>query len=182
MVSLSLTAVPIFVVQLVLGKPRLLLVIAFYLSLYGLKFQSFVRMFSASHLEAHRLRATFRRNTRRSLAATWNSSWGICMGTLRNWVARPMCVSTTESTAGPTILAATAATIEPAGSISCGISRTTSGRSWGSRPTPTLKRGAMKRTENACYGEWRTTMLTSQLSLFTTGELGSCSSWFLFSA
>ena len=54
MVSLTLTAVPIFVTQLVLGKPRLLLVIAFYLSLYGLKFQRFVRMFSASHLEAHR--------------------------------------------------------------------------------------------------------------------------------
>jgi fatty acid desaturase len=54
MVSLSLTAVPILVVQLVLGKPRLLLVIAFYLALYGLKFQRFVRMFSASHLEAHR--------------------------------------------------------------------------------------------------------------------------------
>ena len=33
MVSLTLTAVPIFVIQLVLGKPRLLLAIAFYLSL-----------------------------------------------------------------------------------------------------------------------------------------------------
>jgi fatty acid desaturase len=54
MLSLSLTAVPIFVMQLVLGKPRLLLAIAFFLSLYGLKFQRFVRMFSASHLEAHR--------------------------------------------------------------------------------------------------------------------------------
>jgi fatty acid desaturase len=54
MVSLSLTALPIFVIQLVLGKPRLLLVIAFYLSLYGFKFQRFVRMFSAKHLEAHR--------------------------------------------------------------------------------------------------------------------------------
>jgi len=54
MVSLSFTAVPIFAIQLVLGKPRLLLVIAFYLALYGLKFQRFVRMFSASHLEAHR--------------------------------------------------------------------------------------------------------------------------------
>jgi fatty acid desaturase len=54
MVSLSLTAVPIFVMQLVLGKPRLLLAIAFYLSLSGLKFQRFVRMFSAKHLEAHR--------------------------------------------------------------------------------------------------------------------------------
>jgi fatty acid desaturase len=59
MVSLSLTAVPIFVIQLVLGKPRLLLVIAFYLSLYGLKFQRFVRMFSASHLEAHRREGYF---------------------------------------------------------------------------------------------------------------------------
>jgi fatty acid desaturase len=54
MVSLTLTVVPIFVIQLVLGKPRLLLVIAFYLALYGLKFQRFIRMFSASHLEAHR--------------------------------------------------------------------------------------------------------------------------------
>jgi fatty acid desaturase len=59
MVSLSLTTVPIFVIQLVLGKPRLLLAIAFYLSLYGLKFQRFVRMFSASHLEAHRRQGYF---------------------------------------------------------------------------------------------------------------------------
>jgi fatty acid desaturase len=59
MVSLSLTAVPIFAIQLVLGKPRLLLAIAFYLSLYGLKFQRFVRMFSASHLEAHRRHGFF---------------------------------------------------------------------------------------------------------------------------
>jgi fatty acid desaturase len=54
MVSLTLTVVPIFVAQLALGKPRLLLVIAFYLALYGIKFQRFIRMFSASHLEAHR--------------------------------------------------------------------------------------------------------------------------------
>jgi fatty acid desaturase len=59
MVSLTLTAVPIFVAQLVLGKPRLLLVIAFYLALYGIKFQRFVRMFSASHLEAHRPQGYF---------------------------------------------------------------------------------------------------------------------------
>jgi Fatty acid desaturase len=59
MVSLTLTAVPIFAVQLILGKPRLLLVIAFYLSLYGVKFQRFVRMFSASHLEAHRPQGYF---------------------------------------------------------------------------------------------------------------------------
>jgi fatty acid desaturase len=59
MVSLTLTAVPILVIQLVLGKPRLLLVIAFYLALYGLKFQRFIRMFSASHLEAHRRQGYF---------------------------------------------------------------------------------------------------------------------------
>lgn len=59
MISLTVTVVPIFVVQLVLGKPRLLLVAAFYLSLYGLKFQRFIRMFSASHLEAHRRHGYF---------------------------------------------------------------------------------------------------------------------------
>src|ERR1700745_815238 len=59
MVSLSLTAVPIFVIQLLAGKSRLLLAIAFNLSLYGLKFQRFVRMFSASHLEAHRRQGYF---------------------------------------------------------------------------------------------------------------------------
>ena len=59
MVSLSLTAIPIFLIQLALGKPRLLLAIAFYLSLYGLGFQRFVRMFSAKHLEAHRRQGYF---------------------------------------------------------------------------------------------------------------------------
>jgi fatty acid desaturase len=59
MVSLSLTAVPIFVIQLLLGKPRPLLVIAFYLSLCGPKFQRSVRMFSAKHLEAHRPQGYF---------------------------------------------------------------------------------------------------------------------------
>jgi len=59
MVSLTLTVVPILVTQLVLGKPRLLLVIAFYLALYGVKFERFVRMFSASHVEAHRRHGFF---------------------------------------------------------------------------------------------------------------------------
>lgn len=54
MVSLTLTVVPIFAIQLFLGKPRLWLVGAFYLSLCGLKFQRSVRMFSSKHLEAHR--------------------------------------------------------------------------------------------------------------------------------
>ena len=52
MVSLTLTAVPIFAIQLALGNPRFLLVMAFYLSLYGLKARRSVRMFSAKHLEA----------------------------------------------------------------------------------------------------------------------------------
>jgi fatty acid desaturase len=59
MLSLTLTVVPIFAAQLILGKPRLYLVIAFYLSLYGLKFQRFIRMFSCSHLEAHRRHGFF---------------------------------------------------------------------------------------------------------------------------
>src|SRR5262249_48709596 len=59
MVSLTLTIVPIFVAQVVLGKPRLLFVLVFYLALYGLKFHRFVRMFSASHVEAHRSQGYF---------------------------------------------------------------------------------------------------------------------------
>jgi len=59
MLSVTITAVPIFLAQLVLGKPRLWLAVAFYLSLYGLKFQRFVRMFSAKHLEAHRRQGYF---------------------------------------------------------------------------------------------------------------------------
>lgn len=59
MVSLTLTAVPIFVLQLVLGKPSLPLAIFFYLSLYGLKARRAVRMFSAKHLEAHRPQGYF---------------------------------------------------------------------------------------------------------------------------
>ena len=59
MISLSLTTVPIFVIQLILGKPRLLLAIAFYLSLCGPKFQRSVRMFSTKHLEAHRPQGYF---------------------------------------------------------------------------------------------------------------------------
>ncbi len=59
MVSVTLTAVPIFLAQLVIKKPLLWLALAFYLSLYGPKFQRFVRMFSAKHLEAHRRQGYF---------------------------------------------------------------------------------------------------------------------------
>ena len=54
MIALTFSAVPIFIAQLILGRPSLLLAAAFYLTLYGVKFQRFIRMFSASHLEAHR--------------------------------------------------------------------------------------------------------------------------------
>lgn len=59
MVSVTLTALPLFAAQLILGKPRLLLTIAFYLSLYGLNCHRFVRMFSVKHLEAHRRQSYF---------------------------------------------------------------------------------------------------------------------------
>jgi fatty acid desaturase len=59
MVSLTLTVIPICVAQLILGKLSFYLVVAFYLSLYGPKFQRFVRIFSAKHLEAHRRQGYF---------------------------------------------------------------------------------------------------------------------------
>jgi len=59
MVALSLSAIPIFLIQLVSGKSRLVLAAAFYVSLYGLNFRRFVRMFSAKHLEAHRRQGYF---------------------------------------------------------------------------------------------------------------------------
>jgi hypothetical protein len=59
MVSLSLSAVPLFMGQLVLAEPNFLLAGAFYLSIYGFGFRRFVRMFSAKHLEAHRRHGYF---------------------------------------------------------------------------------------------------------------------------
>lgn len=59
MISLTVTALPIFVIQLILRKPSLWLALAFCLSLYGVKFQRFVRLFSAKHLEAHRRQGYF---------------------------------------------------------------------------------------------------------------------------
>jgi hypothetical protein len=59
MVSLSATALPIFLIQLVLVEPSLLLAGLFYLCLYGPGFRRFVRMFSVKHLEAHRRKGYF---------------------------------------------------------------------------------------------------------------------------
>lgn len=61
MLSLSLTTVPIFVAQLFFHRPQPLLVVAFYVSLYGSKFHRFIRLFSAKHLEAHRKYGYFNR-------------------------------------------------------------------------------------------------------------------------
>lgn len=58
-VSLTVTALPLFVVQLILRKPSLWLAAAFCLSLYGVKFRRFIRLFSAKHLEAHRRQGYF---------------------------------------------------------------------------------------------------------------------------
>jgi hypothetical protein len=59
MIAITFSALPIFVAQLALKKPSPLLVAAFYLSLYGIRFQRFVRMFSVKHLEAHRPQGLF---------------------------------------------------------------------------------------------------------------------------
>ena len=104
------------------------------------------------------------------------------METFRNWIGRFMSVSTIERTADSMTQPSRGATIERVDWISCGIFRTIFGRFWGLPHTPTLRLVAMKRTEDACYRVWRGTMPTLQPSLSTTGELGSCSCWFLFSA
>src|ERR1700730_14538605 len=85
MVSLSLTAVPIFVIQLLLGKPRLLLVIAFYLSLCGPKFQRSVRMFSAKHLEAHRPQGYFSEKYDKVFGRYVEFFLGYLYGALQEW-------------------------------------------------------------------------------------------------
>ena len=59
MIAITFSVLPIFLVQLVLKKPSLLLVAVFYLSLYGIRFQRFVRIFSVKHLEAHRPQGYF---------------------------------------------------------------------------------------------------------------------------
>src|SRR5258708_3780336 len=55
MVSLSLTALPILLIPLVLGEPRLLLALVFSLFFYVSKFQRFCRMFRACQLRPSRL-------------------------------------------------------------------------------------------------------------------------------
>src|SRR5271155_2047851 len=104
------------------------------------------------------------------------------METFRNWIGRFMSVSTIRRMADSMTQQSPGATIERVDWIFSGISRTTFGRFWGLPHTPTLRLEAMKRTEDACYGVWRGTMPTLELSLSTTGELGPCSYWFLFSA
>src|SRR5258708_2689519 len=104
------------------------------------------------------------------------------MGTFRNWAGRRTYVSTIGRTADATTRATRWATTEPAGSISCGICRTTFGRSWAWLLTHTSKHMAMEKTAHACQEEWRATTLTSGPCLFTIGELGPYSCLFPFCA
>jgi len=92
---LSPYGVPIFLMQLVLGK-RGAAGDRFYLSLYGLKFQRFVRMFQRTHRGAP-AQVLFPGNGI-SLRATWNFL-GTCMGTFGTGPDRRTCVSTIERTA-----------------------------------------------------------------------------------
>src|SRR5215467_11743974 len=180
MVSLTLTVVPIFAIQIVLRTPRLLLVIAFYLSLYGLKFQRFVRMFSASHLEAHRRSGFFSEKYNRVFGRYLEFFLGYFYGNLPELGRTAHVCLHHKENAGFDDTRNTMA-YDPTDSISYGISRATFGQSSDSLPTPTLKREVTKRTGDGCYEEWLATTLTSQLSSFTTGELGCCMRWFPFS-
>ena len=143
MVSLTLTALPIFVIQLILGKPRLLLVIAFYLSLCGPKFQRSVRMFSAKHLEAHRPQGYFSDRYDRLFGRYVEFFLGYLYGTFPNWDGPFMSVSTIRKTADPTIMLPPWATIERIHCISFGIFLTTFGPRWGLLHTPTSELDAM---------------------------------------
>src|SRR6267378_8356104 len=150
MVSLSLTAVPIFVIQLVLGKPRLLLAIAFYLSLYGLRFQRFVRMFSASHLEAHRRQGYFSEKYDKVFGRYLEFFLGYLYGNIPELGRTAhVCLHHRENS-GPDDTRNTMGYDRTSRLISYGISRTTSGRSWGWLLTRTSKHMAMKKTANAC--------------------------------
>ena len=98
-------------------------------------------------------KATSRRNTIGSSAATWNFSSDICMGTFRNWIERFTSVCTIERTADPTIPSASTATIERIGSISFGIFPTTFGRPWGFAPYVYFKeRGDEKNRRRMLWG------------------------------
>jgi hypothetical protein len=152
MVSLTLTTVPIFVIQLVLGKPRLLLAIAFYLSLYGLKARRSVRMFSAKHLEAHRPQGYFSDKYVKIFGRYVEFFLGYLYGDLPELGRTVHVRLTIKRTADSTIMPPHFATIELVRCISFGTFRTTLGRPWDSLLTPTLRLGAMKRTGNGCYG------------------------------
>ena len=128
MVSLSLSAIPIFLIQLALGKPRVLLAIAFYLSLYGLKFQRFVRMFSAKHLEAHRRQGYFSKKYDKVFGRYFEFFLGISMETFRNSIGLFMSISIIERMADSMTPRSHGATIEQVDWISSGISLTTFGR------------------------------------------------------
>ena len=153
MVSMSLTALPIFLVQLALGKPRLLLVVAFYLSLYGLKFQRFVRMFSAKHLEAHRRQGYFSDKYDKVFGRYLEFFLGYLYGNVPE-LDRTVHVRLhhTEQ-GGPGDTVSSIGYDRTSRLDFSGIFRTTFGPSWGSSHTLISKPEAIKRTKGECYGE-----------------------------
>src|SRR5436309_5682357 len=153
MVSLSLTAVPIFVIQLVLGKPRLLLAIAFYLSLYGLRFQRFVRMFSASHLEAHRRQGYFSEKYDRVFGRYLEFFLGYFYGNIPELGRTAhVCLHHRENS-GPEALPKPMATVGTGRLVSLGISPAKVWPVLGLLPSASFGGRAMERAESALLGE-----------------------------
>jgi len=181
MVSLSFTAVPIFVIQLLLGKPRLLLVIAFYLSLCGPKFQRSVRMFSAKHMEAHRPQGYFSEKYDKVFGRYVEFFLGYLYGDLPE-LGRTVHVRLHhKENGGPDDTVANS-----------GYNRTSrlhflwylSDNAWttlGLAPYAYFRARGDVKTKGECSGEWRGISFISERSFFTIGELGSGSCWFLFS-
>ena len=181
MVAITLTALPIFVTQIVLGKPRLWLAVAFYLSLYGVKFQRFVRMFSAKHLEAHRPQGYFSDRYDKFFGRYVEFFLGYLFGNVPE-LDRTVHVRLHHRENGG-----------PADTVtSTGYDRTRpldflwylSDNIWtalGFAPYAYFNSRAMTRIADECCGAWGASTFFSRRSLFTIGESGSRSRWFLFS-
>jgi len=162
-----------FAVQLVLGKPRPLLAIAFYLSLYGLKAQRSVRMFSAKHLEAHRPQGTSRTNTLES-SPLRRILFGYLYGDLPELGRTVMSVSTIKRTVDSTIMPLPS----PRSNQSAAFPLVSFGQLWttlGFAPYAYFKaRGDEKNRKRMLWGMTRYYIYFGAV-LFTTGELESCS-------
>jgi len=104
LVSLTLTAVRIFAIQLVLGNLGFCSPSLLSFSLCGPKFQRSARMFSAKHLRTHRPQGYSRTNTIRSSAVRSNSFSDICYGDLPELGRTVHVRSTIKRTADPTTM------------------------------------------------------------------------------